>query len=185
YLLRTARRALENGLTFHDVRAAAVLEARVLAEESRVVYGKSFPSDLRKTKEDWLRFLAGPIGRLMFRIAGAGLSVRTPAPHPDSQPAERMVEAAAVSLYEQLPTDLRERFGELPDVGHELCCRVEELREEPGQGEELSRVIGALERLRLDLLRLKVGEGSPEAVSAAISAAVRLNHETGSRRVTS
>ncbi|HEU5220308.1 MAG TPA: serine/threonine-protein kinase, partial [Gemmatimonadales bacterium] len=39
FLLRTARSALRTGLSFDDVRAAAVLEARVLAEESRAVYG--------------------------------------------------------------------------------------------------------------------------------------------------
>ena len=44
-------------------------------------------------------------------------------------------------------------------------------------------MIGALERLRLDLMRLKAGEGSPEQVSAAIDAAVRINQETGTRRV--
>ncbi len=188
FLLRTARRALQHGLTFQDVRDAAVLEARVLAEESKAVYGKDFPSDLSKSKEDWLRFLAGPFGRLVFRLAGVGLAVRIPAPHPDSKPPERMVEAAAVSLYEQLPTELRERFGAIPEIGDELCCRVEELRAEPGQPgqqEELARVIGALERLRLDLVRLKAGEGSAEAVGAALNAAVQVNQETATRRVPS
>jgi hypothetical protein len=70
-----------------------------------------------------------------------------------------MVEAAAVSLYEQLPTDLRERFGSSLTSATSSAAGSRNA-EEPG-GEELSRVIGALERLRLDLLRLKVGEGSP------------------------
>ncbi|HEU5219612.1 MAG TPA: hypothetical protein VFU23_13210, partial [Gemmatimonadales bacterium] len=80
-------------------------------------------------------------------------------------------------------SELQERFEQLPEIGDELCCRVEELRVEPGQQDELTRVIGALERMRLDLLRLKAGEGSPEQVSAAIDAAIRLNQETGTRRV--
>jgi serine/threonine protein kinase len=49
----------ENGLTF-DARAA-VLEARVLAEESRVVYGKNFPATFERPGR-LARFLAGPSG---------------------------------------------------------------------------------------------------------------------------
>jgi hypothetical protein len=91
------------------------------------------------------------------------------------------MQAAAVELYRDLPADLQERFTELPDVGDELCCRVEELRAEPGQQEELTRVIGALERLRMDLMRLKAGEGSAEAVGAALRAAAEINQETATR----
>ena len=88
-------------------------------------------------------------------------------------------------MFNQLSPELQERFNALPDIGDELCCRVEELRDEPGHEEELSRAIGALERVRLDLLRLKSGEGSPEAVGAAINAAVQVNQETGGQRVPS
>ena len=183
FLVRTARSALRSGLNFDDVRSAAALEARVLAEESRAVYGGEFSADLKQTKEDWLRILSGPFGRLVFRAAGIGLAPPAPSPRPDSKPAERMLEAGAVKLFNELPTELKERFEHLPEVGEELCCRVEELRDEPGQQEELSRAIGALERWRLDLMRLKMGEGSPEQVSAAIDAAVRINQESGSRRV--
>jgi serine/threonine-protein kinase len=183
FLIRTARRALQNGLTFHDVRRAAELEARVLAEESKAVYGGTYSGELSRTKEDWLRWLAGPFGRMVFGLAGLGLHGVAPAPHPDSMPAERIVEAAAVSLFNQLSPELQQRFTALPDVGDELCCRVEELRDEPGHGEELSRVIGALERLRLDLLRLKAGEGSADEVGAALNAAVQVNQETGTRRI--
>ena len=96
-----------------------------------------------------------------------------------------MLEAAAMEAYRDLPAELQQQFTGLPDIGEELCCRVEELREEPGQQEELSRVIGALERLRLDLLRLKAGEGSTEALGAALRAAAQVNQETGARRVAS
>jgi serine/threonine-protein kinase len=183
FLIRTARSALHSGHSFDDVRSAAALEARVLAEESRAVYGGAFSSDLRRTREDWLRILSGPFGRLVFRVAAIGLGRPAHSPRPDSKPAERMLKAGAVKLFNELPTELRERFEQLPEIGDELCCRAEELRDEPGQQEDLSRVIGALERLRLDLLRLKAGEGSPEQVSAAIDAAVRLNQETGTRRI--
>jgi hypothetical protein len=57
------------------------------------------------------------------------------------------------------------------------------MRGEPGQQEELSRVIGALERVRVDLMKLQAGEGSAEAVSAALQDAARINHETGTRRI--
>src|ERR1051326_5837237 len=181
FLVRTARRTLRLGLTFEDVRSAARLEARVLAEESHAVYGGEYSGELSRTREDWLRLLAGPVGRLIFAIARAGFRVPEAAPRPDSKAAERVVKAAAVSLFDDLPSELRERFTELPDVGEELCCRAEEIRGEPGQQEELSRVIGALERLRIDLMKLKAGEGSAEAVSAAIRVAQRINQETGSR----
>jgi hypothetical protein len=183
FLIRTARSTLRSGLSFDDVRSAAALEARVLAEESRAVYGGEFSADLKRTKEDWLRILSGPFGRVVFRLAGVGLNAPTPVARPDSKPAERMLEAGAVELFNELPTELKERFEQLPEIGDELCCRVEELRDEPEHQEELTRVIGALERLRLDLMRLKVGEGSAQQVSDALAAAVRLNQETGSRRV--
>ena len=61
--------------------------------------------------------------------------------------------------------------------------RVEELRDEPGHEGELAQVIGALERVRLDLLRLKAGQGSAEEVGAALHAAAELSEATGSRRV--
>jgi serine/threonine-protein kinase len=185
FLVRTARSALQHGLTFHDVRRAAELEARMLAEESKAVYGGTHSGELSRTKEDWLRILAGPFGKVVFGLAGIGLHAAPPAPHPDTMPAERIVEAAAMAVFNQLSPELQQRFTALPDVGEELCCRVEELRDEPGHGEELSRVIGALERLRLDLLRLKSGDGSPEEVGAALNAAVQVNQETGTRRATS
>lgn len=183
FLLRTARRTLQSGLTFDDVRSAAVLESRVLAEESRAVYGGEYPSDLKKTREDWLRVLAGPFGRMVFRIAGLGLHSQAPSPRPDSNAAERLIEAGAGRLFNELPEHQRQRLEQLPQIDDELCCRAEELREEPGQQEELARVISALEQVRMDLMRLKAGEGSVEQVSAALAAAVRINEETASRRV--
>lgn len=205
-LMRTARRALQSGLTFDDVRAGAVLEVRVLAEESRAVYGGEPSSDLKQTREDWLRLLAGPFGRFVFGVAGLGFHQPPATPRPDSKPVERMVEADAVELFNELPTELRERFEQLPDIQDELCCRAEEIRGElleshrarsdgsdqrldtvlqgeAGSQEELSRVIGALERVRLDLMRLKAGEGSAEQVSAALDAAKKINNETATRRV--
>lgn len=183
FLVRTARSALRAGLAFADVRSAAALEARVLAEESRAVYGGEFSADLKRTKEDWLRILSGPFGRLVFGVAGIGLHTAASMPRPNTKPAERMLEDDAKKLLSELSTDLQNRFEQIPELGDELCCRVEELRDEVGHEEELSRVIGALERMRLDLMRLKAGEGSPEQVSAAIDAAIRINQETGSRRV--
>jgi serine/threonine-protein kinase len=183
FLLRTARRALQSGLTFEDVRAAAALEARVLAEESRAVYGGEHSGDLARTKEDWLRLLSGHAGRVVFRVASLGIHVAAASPRPNSGPAERIMEAEVVELYNELPSALRERLSDLPEVGEELCCRVEELRGEEGQQEELSRVIGALERLRLDLMKLQAGAGTADQVSAALRAAAQINRETGSRRV--
>lgn len=183
FLLRTARRTLESGLTFDDVREAAALEARVLAEEARVVYGGQFSADLRKTREDWLRVLAGPFGRLVFRVAGIGLGAPRAVVRPDSKPAERMIEAKAVEVFNQLPTDVRAEIARLPAIDDELCCLAEELREDPGQQEELSRVIGALEKVRLDLLRLQAGEGTVKEVNDALQAAAQINQETASRRV--
>ena len=184
FLLRTARKVLQSGLTFPEVRRAAVLEARVLAEETRAVYGRDVSGELSRTREDWLRLLAGPFGKLVFRLAGIGVHPSRPAaPQPDSKPAERIVEAGAMEVFNQLSPELQERFNQLPDVGEELCCRVEELRDEPGHEGELAQVISALERVRLDLLRLKAGQGSAEEVGAALDAAVELSEATGSRRV--
>ena len=183
FLLRTARKVLQSGFTFPEVRRAAALEARVLAEETKAVYGRDVSSDLSKTKEDWLRLFAGPFGKLVFRLAGIGVHAPPASPQPDSKPAERIVEAGAMEVFNQLSPELQERFNQLPDVGDELCCRVEELRDEPGHEGELAQVIGALERVRLDLLRLKAGQGSAEEVGAALDAAAELSEATATRRV--
>jgi hypothetical protein len=183
FLLRTARRTLQSGLTFADVRAAAEVEARDMVDESRAVYGGNYSGDLRGTREYWLRFLAGPFGRLVFHLAGSGLPRRTAAPRPAAKAAERMVAAGTVEALNNLPTELREHFPDLQEVGDDLCCRVEELRGETGQQEELARVIGTLERLRLDLLRLQAGEVSLEEVDTAIRSASAMGQETASRRV--
>jgi serine/threonine-protein kinase len=175
FLMRSARRALRAGFTFDDVRSAAELEARLLAEESSVVYGRKAAADLATTKEDWLRFLAGPLGRGIFRLAATGLEVApvTP-PAPASAPTELLVGAEATHLFDRLPEEIKERVRHLPVVAECLWCRVEELRQLPESNLERARVMAALERLRIDLARFEGGDLRIEQLEASLREADRV-----------
>ncbi|HET9274503.1 MAG TPA: serine/threonine-protein kinase [Gemmatimonadales bacterium] len=174
FLLRSARRTLRAGFTFDDVRTAAALEARLIAEESSAVYGKPSPDDLANTKEDWLRYLAGPVGRGIFRLAGLGLHV-TPVspPAPATAATELLVGAEANHLFDLLPPEIKERVQDLPVVAEGLWCRIEELRELPESTAERSRVMAALERLRIDLARFEGGEIPVEVLEGSLREADR------------
>ncbi|MGH7559584.1 MAG: protein kinase domain-containing protein [Gemmatimonadales bacterium] len=186
FLFRSARRALRSGFTFDDVRHAAVLEARLLAEESSTVSGRRDSGDLATTREDWLRYIVGPLGRGIFRLAAIGVQAAVPTPPaPATAPAELLVGAEATGLYERLPEAIRNRVKELPVVAECLWCRVEELRQLPDSTVERARVMGALERLRVDLARYQGGQISLEDLEISLHEADRVWRETPALPVSS
>ncbi len=172
FLLRSARRALRAGFTFEDVRVAAELEARLLGEESPVGSEKAQPAGLAQSREDWLRYLVGPLGRSIFRVAGVGLkTTRAAPPLPAAAPTELLVGAEATTLFSRLPEEIKERVQHLPVVAECLWCRVEELRQMPESTAERARVMAALERLRIDLARFEGGSLPIEQLEESLRAA--------------
>jgi eukaryotic-like serine/threonine-protein kinase len=120
-----------------------------------------------------LKFWKGRVGRWLFKLAAIGLK-RAPAALPvTDRPTEVALGIAAIDLFEQLPTDVRSRLGDLPAVVRGLEERVRRLR---GNGQEgkLGEALGALETLRFDLLRLHGGVGTIDGLTADLGAARRI-----------
>ena len=179
------------------------------------------------------------MGKWVFRLAGIGLGKRRQ-PYPAAQPTEALVAGAAADLFGSLPTEYRDRLGELPELVARLEADAEALRRreaeleralagvgtvglrvgrrlEDGQaptgtgdygsvqahrtrivkdldtarsliGTRLTETIAVLENLRLGLLKLQAGVGTPDELTADLSAARELGREVqglldGERRV--
>ncbi len=147
------------------------------------------------------RLWAGPVGRLLFRVAGVGIR-RSAASVPEAAPTAVLLGRAAEELYGQLPREQRARMASVPavlkhleqtamalrarrdqltrhiaDVGEaggaeRRAQLLTDLEASRGSAEQrLQAVVTALENLRLDLLRLRAGLGSGESVTASITAA--------------
>jgi hypothetical protein len=125
---------------------------------------------LQDPDERRLRFWSGRVGRWLFKLAGIGLR-RAPGALPAAdRPTEVALGLAALDLFEGLPKDIQGRLGDLPAVVRGLEERVRRLR---GNGQEgrLGEALGALETIRLDLLRLQGGVGTVDGLTADLGAA--------------
>jgi len=124
-----------------------------------------------------LLFWRGPFGRWLFELAGIGLGRGAPAALPaGDRPTEIALGLAAVELFETLPKETRRALGDLPAVVRGLEERVRRLR---GDGREapLGEALGALETIRVDLLRLHGGVGTLDGLTADLSAARRIGEQ--------
>jgi len=154
----------------------------------------------------WLRFWEGPPGRALFRLSRLRLEqVPTGAPY---GPTELAIGIAADRLFDALPSDQREAFRELPDVVRRLEADAEAVRgriatleavlaeaesgdpaRDPvigdlrrtrdGADDRLTRIVAALETIRVALLRLHAGAGSVEALTVDLEAARNLSDDLG------
>jgi serine/threonine-protein kinase len=125
-------------------------------------------------EEGRLKFWKGPIARWLFKLVGLGLK-RIVAPAAD-RPTEVALGLAAVELFETLPKEARRALGDLPAVVRGLEERVRRLR---GDGREapLGEALGALETIRVDLLRLHGGVGTLDGLTADLSAARQIGEQ--------
>ncbi len=145
------------------------------------------------------RLLAGRFGRLLFRLAGIGLRRPDVSLAQTSQHTEAALASAADRIFDQMPSHVRQRFSTVPDViehlkqhAAALRQREEELNrsiatadhgsargEGPGNleatrsmvSERLEQTVAALEHIRLNLLRLHAGVGSPDELTADLDKA--------------
>ena len=67
-----------------------------------------------------------------------------------------------MDIFHELPAADRSLVADVPDVVDRLENHAERLREREDTSEQLTATVAALEKLRLALMRLGVGEGSVE-----------------------
>jgi serine/threonine-protein kinase len=154
--------------------------------------------------EFWSRVWTGRVGRLAFAVARQftrGSAVTTAMTH---RPTELSLGMAADNLYARLPKETRQALGDLPallrrleddaqrlrarydDLGEALAAtgraaaspNHETLRQERDDVHaRLGEAVGALETIRLNLLRLHAGSGSVEGLTTHIGLAAEVSSE--------
>jgi serine/threonine-protein kinase len=163
-----ARKLLQEGYAFDDIRAALLAEAEAQDEEAEAVGQKRF---FRRVYGVWHRIWAGGLGRRFFKIAGYGLTPPARPALPSADPTEVVLGRSVVELYESLPSQERKRFAEVPEVIRRLEHDAETLRQRGDGGERLESAVAALENLRLGMLRLRAGTGTVSDLTADLSRA--------------
>jgi serine/threonine-protein kinase len=152
----------------------------------------------------WLAFWDSFIGKGIFTAAGLGLE-RGGAAGGAYRPTELAIGMAAERLFEELPKGVKKSLGDIPAVlrqleGHaeRMRARVEDLdrvladagsdpvagevrRTRDAAEERLHQVVAALERLRLELLRLHAGSGDVATMTMDLAAARALAEDVGHR----
>ena len=156
-LILVARRLLREGYAFEDIRTALLAEALVQKEEADVIQQRRW---LRKLDTLWHRLWAGKFGRFFFRVAGTGIEppVRTAIASADA--TELVLGRSVLAAWEALPDAQRDEVRDVPAVVARLEREAEVLRAHGQTGERLAETVGALENLRIALLRLRAGSGS-------------------------
>ncbi|HPF60636.1 MAG TPA: serine/threonine-protein kinase [Gemmatimonadales bacterium] len=122
------------------------------------------------------RFWHGRLGRLFARVAGTGLpSERERAAA--WRPTEAALGGATATLFEALPRGHREQLEELPRVVARLEHEAAHARARLDAGEagpwanRLEAAVGALETLRLGLLRVHAQQAAPGSLTVDLAEA--------------
>jgi hypothetical protein len=121
----------------------------------------------------WSKFWWKVMEWKVFKVARLGR--RAPAVAA-SEPTEVALGANARELFDAMPAELRGRFAEVPAVLERLELQAGQLRA-TARGEASGRLgstLAALEQLRLDLLRLRVGSGAGGDLTGDLDAARRV-----------
>src|SRR5207302_233872 len=153
-LIIVARRLLQDGYSFGDIRAALLAEAQVQQEEADVVKQRRL---FRRLDSLWYRIWAGRAGRTFFKLAGLGLKAPARPALPSVEPTELVLGRSALSAYKALPEGERRQARELPGVLERLETGAEALRARGDTGESLTQAVAALEHLRLALVKRQSG----------------------------
>jgi len=157
----------------------------------------------RRTDVDtgfWARVWLGPLGRLAFSIAKSSGGARPAVAAMTHRATELSLGLAAEQLYETLPKETRVALGDLPavlqrlqDDAQSLRKRYESLQEalsgKMGSDPEyqdlramrddmharLGEAVGALETMRLGLLRLHAGSQTVEGLTTHLGIAAEVS----------
>ena len=154
--------------------------------------------------EFWAKVWMGRIGKGAFAVAKKLLGARAPAAAMTHRATELSLGMAAEQLYESLPKESRQALGDLPSLlrrlqedAQLLRRRYDELQEALGAGAEaasspeyedlraardaihakLGQAVGALETIRLNLLRLHAGSATVASVTTHLDLAAEVTAE--------
>jgi serine/threonine-protein kinase len=154
--------------------------------------------------EFWSKVWVGRIGKMAFTVARKLLGNRTIGSATTHRATELSLGMAAEQLYESLPKDERQQLGDLPALlrrlqvdAQFLRVRYEELQEalkdagDAGSGADyaelrsardtihakLGDAVGALETIRLNLLRLHAGSATVEGLTTHLGLAAEVSKE--------
>ncbi len=154
--------------------------------------------------EFWQTVWTGPIGRTAFMTARRTLGKRSPLAAMTHRPTELSLGMAAEQLYETLPKPTRAALGELPAVLRRLQDDAQSLRRKyddlqealatagdaaalPGWADvreardeihaKLGEAVGALEMMRLGLLRLHAGSVTVQGFTTNLGLAVEVSEQ--------
>jgi serine/threonine-protein kinase len=161
-LIGVARRLLREGYAFEDIRTALLAEAQVQHEEAEVMQQRRW---LRRMNSLWHRLWAGKMGRAFFRLAGIGLRAPERPAIASADATEMVLGRSALAAYEALPPAERDQVRDVPAVVQRLEAEAEALRARGQTGERLAETVGALENVRLALLRLRSGVGTVDDIT--------------------
>ena len=155
--------------------------------------------------EFWHKVWMGPIGRFAFSLGRKFVGTRTVGSAMTHRATELSLGLAAEQLFEALPRESRASLGDLPPVLKRLQADAQSLRKHHDALQEalndagaaaaqsieyaevratrdeikakLGDAVGALETIRLNLLRLHAGSGSVEGLTTHIGLAAAVSEE--------
>lgn len=126
----------------------------------------------------WQRKIAGPVGRLIFRLMGIGLSRET---RPVAgEPTALALGRAAQAAWEALAEPDRRRLLDVPSLIGRLEARALQLRgagQSPTDPTRFASAVTALETLRLDLWRLQAGAITADDLTTDLDAVRQVGEE--------
>ena len=117
------------------------------------------------------RLVTSAPARWFLRLAGIGLRSRVAHAPRDTAPTEILLGRAAEDLFRQLPSELRERLGDLRGVIANLERVATELRSRRGDLESAIADVGAVGNQRRDTLLLELNDAK-RRIEARLSSAV-------------
>lgn len=154
--------------------------------------------------EFWAKLWMGRIGKLAFSVAKRMLGNRALGSAMTHRATELSLGMAAENLYESLPKETRHELSELPNLIRRLQGDAQNLRKRHDELQEaladagdagssyayadlragrdaihtkLGEAVGALETIRLNLLRLHAGSGTIEGLTTHIDLAAEVSAE--------
>lgn len=147
----------------------------------------------------WSKLWLGPMGRGAFSLGSRLVGGNKPTAAMTHRATELSLGIAAEQLYEALPKDTRKQLGEVPRLLESLQSAAQALRKQRDELQDaialsgtpdedlvamrdtiqakLGDAVGALETIRLDLLRLHAGSANMHSVTTHLGAAGEISQE--------
>lgn len=168
------------GIPFFDSPAFLLFALSTLMGIAGALKGLLIPGRRVKPVDPWARarawFWRSPFSKLFAKVATIGLPHRNTA-WATWRPTEAALGSATETLYSALPSQQQQALLDLPRVvsrlEHEAAYARSQLdRDVEGPwGERLEAAVGAIETLRLGLLRLHAQQGEAGSLTADLDAA--------------